>query len=47
MVLSNGTRVRVGDSSFTGRATYYAPGAMVYGAWPPTPELIRELGRWA
>lgn len=47
LTLGNGVHVRVVDSSFTGLANYRAPGAMVYGVWPPTPELLRELGRWA
>lgn len=29
------------------RATCFVPGATVYGPFPPTPDLIRELGRWA
>ena len=28
-------------------AAYRVPGATVYGPFPPTPELLRELGRWA
>ena len=53
LVTPNGTPVRVVHATHTrpggwpGRASYYAPGALVYGVFPPTPELIRELGRWA
>lgn len=50
----NGVPVRVTDLywrtspySKAWRGRYVVPGATVYGPWPPTPELLRELGRWA
>lgn len=52
----NGTRVRVhiyGTRRVNPcplhamHADYWVGHAPTYGAWPPTPELLREIGRWA
>lgn len=59
LTLANGARVRVvprfphsHDWGQEYQATYRVTHARVtharvHGVWPPTPELIRELGRWA
>jgi hypothetical protein len=52
IVTPNGTRVRVtlmpmSCALHAMHADYKMSGAAIYGPWPPTPELLRELGRWA
>ena len=49
----NGTPVRVfryegaGGGWGNGYVDYQVPGCLLHAPWPPTPEIIRELGRWA
>ncbi len=53
IVTPNGTWVRVVFTPWRQRdprwmrATYFARHAHTGANWPPTPELFRELGRWA
>jgi hypothetical protein len=47
VTLANGLTVRVRRSEqWPDRADYHSRYAMVFGAWPPTPEIMRELARW-
>lgn len=54
LTLGNGATVKVWPSPLqlcfglrTGRASYRVKYATVYGPWPPTSDVLRELGVWS